>query len=273
MKKKDLNNILTLLENEFPVSFGVYKHGHLVKSIEGRMAENMIDTAGEYYQILCGSKKERRLLIENILNRTSRFFRNSYLFEILQHAIFPEILKRRKKVRIWSAGCSTGEEPWSLAIMLRELFDRDLHGRKAIVFASDIEKKNIESAATGLYNRDSLLEMKMGIIDKYFLSSRKKYTLHIENLPKVIFCQHDLTSSRIPFPPESVYGDFDLVLCRNVSIYLNDKGRETLVSNLYKSLSLKGYLVLGREEFLPKSFIDTFETIDSNCKIFRKRRK
>lgn len=270
MKKKLQEKIITILTDIYAINFHWYNYQFLTDCINARMLIRNLTSKDEYCDYLKEHKREQKSLVTGIFNATSSFFRDSYVFEVIQHLIMPEIVSVKPSIRVWSAGCANGEEAYSLAMIMAQSRIDEKTIKSSTIFASDV---NLKKKINGSYHfsSGSLGETKLGSIKKFFFVNRNKYTVNTQILPRITFCSHDLTSGKTAFPVESVYGDFDLVLCRNVLIYLNSEGQERVLSNLYKSLNKKGYLILGRDELLVKSYIDKFATIDKYNKIFRRR--
>jgi chemotaxis methyl-accepting protein methylase len=206
-----------------------------------------------------------------LFNPTSRFFRNSYLFEFLSSEILSELFHRKPTIRLWSAGSAKGEEAVSLAILCKESATGSSSDAAFRIFATDINPDNVGAPGLHRFDRNALAEVKFGLVDKYFTEKDGVYFVNQSVLQAVHFHVHDLTSAALPFPRESIFGDFDLILCRNVLIYYTPQYQARIVSNLYKALAPKGYLVLGSEEVMPNiSGMETAE-IEPKLRLYQKR--
>lgn len=175
--------------------------------------------------------------LEHITINVSEFFRNTNHWQVLEDTVIPTLLKARGKLRIWSAGCSTGEEPYSLAIMAQEkgysLGDR--------ILASDLDIEVLNKAQQGVYAERALQGVPGTILNKYFIRGDNSYTIKPEIKNLVRFKKHDLL--RDPFPR-----DYDLILCRNVVIYFTEETKQNLYRRFTNSLRPGGVLFIGSTE-------------------------
>ncbi|MBT7069227.1 MAG: protein-glutamate O-methyltransferase CheR, partial [Verrucomicrobia bacterium] len=201
----------------------------------------------------------------------SSFFRNPVVFEVLAQSLLPRLTRDRDELRVWSAGCAAGEEAYSIAILIQEeikrIRDTTLH---SMIFATDIDREVLKKAAKAVYPRESLKDAKLGIVDTYFEPLRDGFKLCAEVKKTVHFSEDDLLSPRTGAPAESIYGSFDLVLCRNVLIYFSDKRQKQVFRRLYNALAKGGYLVLGDSETICRDLKSRFKTIDAKNKIYQK---
>ena len=230
----------------------------------------------DYLAHLKENPAEVDTLIDALTITVSMFFRNPLTWEFIAHQVLPSLCYTKlagnnREFRVWSAGCATGEEPYSMAILLSELQSREAAGFETTIFATDQEKKAIQFARKGIYDKASVKEVKLGILNKYFKQEEESYKLLPEIRQGVNFSQYDLLDPGNYAPPESVFGTFDLILCRNVLIYYQPEYQEKIFNKLYRSLSAGGYLVLGEAESLVGSYFNNFREINRLAKIFQKK--
>lgn len=214
-------------------------------------------------------------LIAAITIKVSSFFRNPLVFELVAQEILPDIIERKgrrrnREIRIWSAGCATGEEAYSLSILIHQAMKGKLADWAILIFATDLDASAIETARAGVYARDRLESVKLGVLDKYFDAVGERFRVRPFLRRIVRFSQDDLTSPKLTSPSESIFGAFDLVFCRNVLVYFSPEVQAEVCRKLYKSLARGGYLVLGDSESLSKKMESKFQTLDSKNRIFRK---
>ena len=173
-------------------------------------------------------------------------------------------------MRIWSAGCANGEEPYSIAILLLELLGEKWKNYNITIFATDIDTDALDNAKTGIYSEESVAEVKKGLLDKYFhFDGNYRIKEYVKEM--VDFSYHDLTSEKFIAPTKSVFVNFDLILCRNVLIYFSRTLQDKVFSNFKKDLNKKGYLILGEAGTLPDDFKSDFVCVDSLSKIYQRR--
>ncbi|MGE5406036.1 MAG: CheR family methyltransferase [Candidatus Saccharibacteria bacterium] len=167
----------------------------------------------------------------------SEFFRNKNHWDVLQEKIIPEMLKDRQRIKIWSAGCSTGEEPYSLAIMMKENF----YNRFEPIWATDIDLEVLQKAQMGLYNSKSVAATPPQLVKKYFHEEGNFIRIKDDIKSLVKFQRHDLLKDAFPT-------DFDLILCRNVVIYFTEETKDKLYRKFVGALRQNGVMFIGSTE-------------------------
>ncbi len=172
---------------------------------------------------------------------------------------------------MWSAGCASGEEPYSMAILLSEVLEQEKQDWTIHIFATDIDEGALEEARAGVYGEDRLEDAKLGIVRKYFLRTGGSFEVLPEIRDMVMFSRDDLTSPSLGAPSESVFGSFDIVLCRNVLIYFNGDLQRVVCRKLADSLVCGGHLVLGEADGLAGEVSGAFEALDELSRVYRKR--
>jgi chemotaxis protein methyltransferase CheR len=238
---------------------GIYLKESRKDFLENRLMKRMVATGASspywYYKLIAETKKAELLVLLDLLtvNETS-FFRNRPQIDLFQNLILPEIMKQKlkdnqKHLRIWSAGCSTGEEPYTLAMIAYEVFNNYnvfiSHGSWDIkIYASDLSLTVLETANKGEYAADKML----ATVDSYYLNkyfSRNSHTYKIKDELKkmVIFDFHNLKH-------DNGLSYLDVIFCRNVMIYFDMEEQKRLVNKFYHSLNPGGYLLLGHAETL-----------------------
>jgi len=276
-EEKELKIILKKLKEKTGYDFSQYRQGTIKRRIAKRLWTIGVKDIQTYITILERDLNECKRLIQELTIKVSQFFRNPYVFEILNIMILPEILEIKKKqkdcmIRIWSAGCAYGEEAYSIAMLLMEYLKQKkiFNDYKISIFATDIDEKALIKAKQGIYDEEAVLEVKKKFLDKYFIyNGLYKVTDEIKQL--VNFYEHDVTSQRQIAPPGGVICNYDMILCRNLLIYLSDPLQKRVISNFSKSLNPGGYLILGESEYIPKEFEEIFILKDRHGKIYQKR--
>ncbi len=270
-----LDDILAELRGVRGIDFGMYRRATLKTQLAARMAQLQCDDASEYLERLRGDSSECDALFNAFAINFSAFFRNPLVFEILAKTVLPEIIERKgrvqeREIRVWSAGCAAGEEPYSAAILIKEALKTEAVEWTTHIFATDIDSDALRRADKAEYPRDSFENTKLGVLDEYFRANGDGFKLQnaIGNMVK--FSHDDLTSPDTVAPAESVFGTFDLVLCRNILIYFSQELQEMVFEKLYRSLALGGYLVLGEAESLSAEMESRFSALGNNFMIWRK---
>ncbi|MCK5539042.1 MAG: protein-glutamate O-methyltransferase CheR, partial [Bacteroidales bacterium] len=248
-----LNKILSHLKEQRGFDFSGYRLSMLERRIQKRVYSINSKGLDDYYEYLKNHSEELEHLFDVLTINVSSFFRNCLAFELVSKMIIPEIFSTKIKenfnsLRIWSAGCSFGEEPYSMAILISELLEQEESTIQPTIFATDIDKKALKRASLGSYDVNSISEVKYGLLNKYFTKDGDNYKIDSQIKNKVQFSFYDLLDKNRLVPPDSIFGGFDIVLCRNVLIYFEPEFQNIIFNKLYKSLNKNGILILGEAE-------------------------
>jgi len=271
-----INKILFYLKEERSLDFT----GNRVSMLERRISKRIIFTGynsfDDYYQYLITHDKEIDKLVNVLTINVSSFFRDPLIWESLNKSILPELIEHKKgkkeeSLRIWSAGCSSGEEPFSLAILLNEKLEQEEIHFDTHIFATDIDAEILQKAKQSIYNYDSVKLTKLEFINKYFTENKENYELNSNIREMVKFSFFDLLDEKKYTPPGSVFGNFDIVLCRNVLIYFRLEFQKRIFTKLHRALNRGGYLILGEAEVPIDEFRNEFRRVNNCCKIYQKK--
>ena len=265
-----LTLLLEKVYQECGYDFRQYKRGTVVRRLERRLHATGSHDYGEYMRFLEGHPEEYSQLVNDLTIRVSEFFRSKDTFQQVAGLVLPEILQEKEKLvdhrlRFWSAACACGEEPYSIAILLRESLGPLRQDFPVSLYATDISQQALSAARAGNYTVDELKTVSPEILYKYFLRSEQGYQLREEIRQMVSFSYHDLTS---PAPPP--FQSLDCIFCCNILIYWQRLLQERVLNMLYDSLASPGYLVLGEAETLPFSLNGKLKRLDSEAKIYQK---
>jgi len=264
------------LKGRTDIQFDSYNPDYLINRISERMLAVGAELQEDYLETIRADSDEADALLRSIGINVSEFFRDSFMFETLENQTLPELLWKKtrdsvKELRIWSAGCASGEEPYSLAILLDRLLRGQMEEWHINIFATDISSEHISAAKTGIYDVERLTEVKLGILDEYFNPAGTDRYRVIDRIRNMIhFSREDLTAKKRYVPAESIYGSFDLISCRNVLIYFNRQAQERILLKISRALCSGGYLVLGGSEWLRSDSAELFTRLDKHNRIFIK---
>ena len=241
-----LPEIVELLRTKTAHDFRLYKPGTLNRRIGRRMA--MAGTGGttmrNYLDVLKGNVKELHLLAADLLINVTAFFRDKYIFDFLGATIVPGIVHDRqigKPIRIWVAGCSTGQEAYSLAMLFRECLDETDIRAELQIFASDVDPDAIATARDGLYPATIATEISESRLARFFVKEQTGYRVSSALRATVIFTVQDILSD----PP---FSHLDMVSCRNVMIYMQPEAQAKMIGLFHFALRSGGILLLGGSE-------------------------
>jgi chemotaxis protein methyltransferase CheR len=222
------------------------------KRVEQRLEALAIPDVTEYYNLLKYKDKagrELQVLLNRLTTNETFFFREENQLNVFRDHCLPEVIdfKRRKRentIKIWSAGCSSGEEPYTLAILLKEKII-DFSSWNIVITGTDIDTEILEKAKTGVYNERSLRFTAPNMLAKYFTRNQdNEYIINFEIKKMVTFHHVNLFDSL----KMRIFRGIDFIFCRNVLIYFDDTARKSVMANFYDSLNPGGYIYLGHSE-------------------------
>ncbi|WP_321288679.1 CheR family methyltransferase [uncultured Sunxiuqinia sp.] len=257
-------DILELIYKDNGVNFKKYKNNTLLRRLEKRMSIHSMDTLKEYYSLIAQNPKERKIVYQEFLINVTNFFRDTEAFDVIKKTVIPKLIDvntKSKNIRIWVAGASTGEEVYSLAILIDNYIRINKLNFNFKIFATDIDKDAIQVASLGSYSVNNIVDIKESYLKKYFLKHGDKIHIIKRIREKIVFSYHDVTKD----PP---FIRMDLISCRNLLIYFNSSTQQKVLSNFQYSLNKSAFLFLGSSESLG-SVSNHFEVIDNKWKIYR----
>jgi two-component system CheB/CheR fusion protein len=257
-----LNQIFVIVRNAVGVDFSEYKMSTFERRLARRMALRQTDNLQEYLAILQREPQEIHSLYEDVLIHVTSFFRDPDVFEGLKAQVFPEILKKKAEsapIRAWVAGCSTGEEVYSLAIALID-FMGGSRSHAIQIFGSDVSEAAIEKARLGVYADSVMRDVSDERRRRYFSKVDTGYRINKTVRDLCVFVRHDLARD----PP---FSKLDLVSCRNVLIYFDPPLQKRVLLTLHYSLNEPGFLLLGHNENI-SGFSQLFAPTDKTNKVF-----
>lgn len=230
----------------------IYDNVFLFRSIKKRCIGLSNMKINDYLDFLSSNKDEAYSFFNSLNIIYSQFFRDPLTFALLEQWILPMLINNKSdcgKIRIWSAGCAYGQEAYSISMILDDLLlSNGYKNMRYRIFATDISHAAIDIARIGVFHKDSLSNVKLKYIDKYFTKHKEGYIIDEHLKRSVSFSVYDLTDDSLTHPPESIYGDFDIVFCSNLLLYYKPETKKAIVDKLYKSLTKTGLLVTGDAE-------------------------
>jgi len=260
----ELDRVFLLLLAAHGVDFSHYNRNTIERRIHRRMVLSNASTLTQYVHYLKENPREVHALYQDILINVTNFFREPEAFEALKQEVFPRLIKDRpadSPIRIWVAGCSTGEEAYSIGMCLSEcLSDAKTH-YPVQIFATDISDSALEMARTGTYSESSVAEVSQERLNRFFTRTQSAYQVAKPIRDMCVFAKQNI----IKDPP---FSRLDLVSCRNVLIYLDGPSHRRVMPLFHFALRASGFLLLGRSESVG-AFAHLFSTIDNKNKIFQ----
>jgi len=236
-----------------------YKEPCLRRRLAVRMRARAVHTWLDYARVLDTTPEEFDLLLDALTINVTRFFRNTDSYAVLRDRVVAELARKPTPVAVWSAGCATGEEPYSLAI----LFDQATPRARVRIDATDLDPGALAFLGKAEYPASAVEEVPPEVLKTYF-SPGPPYRLAERAKKLVRPVRHDLTRDQAPQPP------YDLIVCRNVVIYFDRPTQERLFELFHDALVPEGWLLLGKVETLFGTSRTLFKTADARERLFRK---
>ncbi|MBC7131100.1 protein-glutamate O-methyltransferase CheR [Candidatus Bathyarchaeota archaeon] len=240
-----------------------YRDSYLRRRINYRMRLLGIDSYWKYLQYLISHDDEYRFLLRGLTVNYSKFFRDYDVFMFFKDKILPSILSKKRFIRILSAGCASGEEPYTISIIINEALGPKISNFSISIYGVDIDERCLKKAIIGEYDAKELCGVPQNLIERYFLKTNGK--LKVKGIIRrlVHFKNADLTQ---PLG----YRNLDIIFCRNVLIYFDREGQIKLFNSFYNSLLEGGYLIIGKTEVLPEGIQGMFKCVSPEARVYQR---
>ena len=241
----DFEKMKSIIYEKSGIHFSENNRAILESRLKERLKISSLQTIDDYYSLITRNEEEMKILLDSVTTNLTRFFRNNAHMQAFQYYIIPELVSYKKKkggnsIKLWSAGCSTGEEPYTLAMMLKEFLPHDI---KAVITASDLSLKSLMTAKTGFYPETRIAGVPDNYLEKYFEKTSEGYQINEEIKSMIKFDYHNLKY-------DSGLQGLDIIFCRNVLIYFDEKAQENVVNRFWNSMNNHAYLIIGHSESL-----------------------
>jgi two-component system, chemotaxis family, CheB/CheR fusion protein len=262
----DRSKLFVLLRSHSGVDFAAYKQSTIERRIQRRMALQKIDQLPDYVKLVQSNPAELAALYSDLLIAVTSFFRDGAPFEALATLVFPRIMENRRRgdpIRIWVAGCASGEEAFSIAIALLEYLGDRASDHRIQIFATDIDDASLARARQAVYPENIEMDVSPERLQRFFSSSDKGYQVRRSVRDMVVFARHNLGRD----PP---FSRIDLVSCRNVLIYMQQPLQRRVMSVFHYALKPDGFMLLGTSESVGEA-ADLFALVERKVKIYRKK--
>ena len=262
---EELETLLEHLKVSRGFDFTAYKRSTLARRIDRRMASLNVGSCADYLDYLEVHPEEFGQLFNAILINVTSFFRDPETFEYLRGEVVPALLSRKdphEQLRIWSAGCASGEECYSLAMLLAEILGPEPFRQRVKIYATDVDEEELAMARAGSYTERQMEDLPEDLRAKYFEPSGSRSLFKKDLRRNIIFGRHDLLD-------DAPISRVDLLVCRNTLMYFNHEAQSQIVGRFHFALREGGYLVLGKAEML-LNFAGAFAPVDLKLRIFLK---
>jgi chemotaxis protein methyltransferase CheR len=241
----DFEQYRNLIYAESGITFTPTNRSILESRLKERQREKGFDSVKTYYKDITGCKEELKVFLDSITTNLTRFFRNQAQFDALEKFVVPELINNIKKtssgtIKFWSAGCSTGEEPFTIAMLMSEILPPSWNYE---ILASDISLKCLMTAKEGFYSDSKIVGIPDDYLKKYFDKVDGGYKIRAEILSKIKFDYHNLKN-------DAGQRNFDIVFCRNVIIYFDEAAQKAVINRFWEAMASKSFLFIGHSESL-----------------------
>ena len=258
-----MSEVFATLKSVTSINYMYYKQSTILRRVERRLVITHNQNLREYVSYIKSNPDEARLLAKEVLIGVTSFFRDSEYFDVLKETVIKRLLSeapREKQIRVWVAGCSTGEEAYSIAILFEEAMDELGFKRDVKIFATDLDADSISTAVRGIYGDNIIEDVSVSRLSRFFTRKGNKYVIRHDIRRMIIFAQHNVFQD----PP---FGKLDLISCRNVLIYFQNVLQRNLFAIFHSALNDRGFLFLGRSESVI-DYDDVFRIHSADEKIF-----
>jgi chemotaxis protein methyltransferase CheR len=232
-----------LIYTESGITFTPTNRSILESRLKERLREKKVDSVVTYLDTIKKDKEELKGFLDSVTTNLTRFFRNQAHFDALEKFVIPEVMSLKKvpgTIRLWSAGCSTGEEPYTIAMLLKEILPSSWNFE---VLASDLSLKCLMTAKEGFYAESRIVGIPDNYLTKYFDKVDGGYKIHADIQAKIKFDYHNLKN-------DSQQRNLDVVFCRNVIIYFDEAAQNAVINRFWDSMASKSFLFIGHSESL-----------------------
>ena len=264
---RGVDTILRLLRDEYAIDFSHYKMSTVTRRIERRLALNRSLDIDMYVEQLRNDPRELSSLYEDLLIGVTRFFRDESAFDALEQRIIPDLIERTaadEPIRVWIPGCATGQEAYSLAMLLHEGLAARRRPLNIKILATDVHKASLEVASAGIYSEEQLAGVGQDRLQRFFTLKSQGYQISQSLRECIVFAPHNLLR-------DAPFTKLDLITCRNLLIYFQPHAQKTVLTLFHFALKPGGVMFLGSSES-PGGLIDEFDPVDEHARIYRKRR-
>jgi two-component system CheB/CheR fusion protein len=264
-EKQPLEGLLEYLRDSRGFDFTGYKRATLERRIRKRMGEVSVDDYEDYVDYLEANPREFAELFNTILINVTGFFRDPDAWEYLQAEVLPELVEAvpvDEQIRVWSAGCASGEEAYTVAIALLEVLGEEAFKRRVKIYATDIDEEALAEARTAIYPPKAFADIPKELVEKYFVENGRGLGFRPDLRRSVIFGRNELLQ-------DAPISRIDLLICRNVLMYFTVDAQTRILSQLNFALRDRGFLFLGKSEMLVRHS-DYFTPVDIKRRVFRR---
>jgi two-component system CheB/CheR fusion protein len=262
-----MDAVLRMLRDQYGIDFSLYKTSTVGRRIQRRVDLLRVPSLREYVDLLRTEPDELNALYQDLLIGVTQFFRDPQAFEVLERSVIPKLIAQippEEEIRIWVAGCATGEEPYSVAMLFWEALTAVKRPVHLKILATDVHQQSLEHAGAGLFGEEQLSNVSPARLARFFTRRSSGYQISQDLRQLIVFARHNVTK-------DAPFTKMHFISCRNMLIYLQPHAQRTVLSLFHFGLASGGVLFMGASE-TPGALSDEFTVLDEHWKIYRKRR-
>lgn len=263
LENTSFQKVKRLIQESAGLNCSGYRDEYLKRRFEIRLRATGTNTYAKYIIYLRKHPDEFNNLLNDLTINYTNFFRDSDVYVYLEKILLPKLFQSKNPVRIWSAGCASGEEPYSLAILVHKILGSSISNHPVTIFASDIDKDALSKASQGDYQQRQLNALDQPLIEQFFTKEMNCYRVKDFVRRIIHFEQFDLMKT-------TTHQSLDLILCRNVMIYFSKEGQQHIHMGFYNALRDDGYFITGKSEILSGEPSKRFVAIDNQTRVYQK---
>ena len=272
-KVDDLSTIIHTIYSVYGFDISQYDDAFLKQTIEKRCAAIDTKKISDYAIYLSNNTEEAKNLFSALNITYTEFFRSTLTYAHLEQWILPRLIEKKSgnsELRVWSAGCSSGQEAYSIAMLVEKINEKKQQALRYRIIATDNSKSALAVAKKGDYTEEAIHNVKMKDIKEFFIVSGETYTVCDRLKKHISFSTYDLLDNRSAYPHESIFGCFDLVFCCNMLFYYKTDSQIYILKKLINSMEEHGYLITGEAEKQTVAKHGSLLTVASPSPIFQK---
>jgi chemotaxis protein methyltransferase CheR len=263
MEQRGFQLLKGMILKKLGLDCSYYREGYLRRRLELRMRARGMKSYWDYVKLLRTNSNEYEGLIKDLTVNYTKFFRDPDVFTYFRNTILTDLLEKKKNIRIMSAGCSSGEEPYTLSIILNEVLGSKISDYIVSIYAIDIDGKSLTKAVSGVYEENEISDIGKPYLDKHFTQKEKIYQVK-DNVKRLVhFGKADLTQAL-------THRWLDVIFCRNVFIYFDKPAQAKILTRFHEALQSDGYLIIGKSEIIPNEVRNKFKLINTECRAYQK---
>lgn len=270
IERDELSTLKAFLKKKLNFDLCQYKDSYIERRVKTRINLTNSSNLAEYIKLLRTDRDELNNLMDALTVNVTDFFRNTETFEVLEHDIIPAIIRNKENdsrdiIKVWSAGCSSGEEAYTLAILFLEGLEKSVADYKLVIHGTDIDRESLMKAKIGSYEERSIRGIRKDLLLKYFEQNGSSYKIKPEVGEHMKFSRLDLSSDI-----EKKLTTYELIVCRNVIIYFREDMKRDLFMKFHNMLRKDGYLLLGKNESVAGEAVDCLKNVNISERIYQK---